>query len=159
MLYSQWQQARAAQEQRLLAARPSASAEWFWFRSQPVLPPWAEGRVTLRHAGEIASALARADVVVCAAAGGEAVLRSPHAPHPAGRDVLVLDLAMPRNVEPELASVPGVRLVDLDGLKAWDRARRGDALRLRELGAAVVENHRELYEKLLLHIQGWNEGQ
>jgi glutamyl-tRNA reductase len=145
---------------RLLADHPAATADWCWFRTKPETPPWAEGRMELQPVAGLDAALARADVIVCAAGGVEPVLQTSHAPCLAGRDVLVLDLAMPRNVEPALAAaVPELRLVDLDGLKAWDRRRRADAARLREAGDAIVENHRELYDHLLLHIQGWNEGQ
>ncbi len=36
-----------------------------------------------------------------------------------GRPLVVVDIAVPRDVAPEVAQVPGVRLYDMDGLQAW----------------------------------------
>ena len=49
----------------------------------------------------------------------------------AGRPILVVDIAVPRDVEPAAAQVPGVRLYDLDSLKGRDET--GESLRLREV--------------------------
>jgi len=48
-----------------------------------------------------------------------------------GRPLIVVDIAVPRNVEPEAASVPGIRLFDLDSLKGRDQG--GENLRHREV--------------------------
>jgi glutamyl-tRNA reductase len=40
------------------------------------------------------------------------------------RDLVFLDLALPRDVEPAVASIPGVRLIDLAALAAQDEADR-----------------------------------
>jgi len=64
-------------------------------------------------------ALARADLAV-SATGSTGILihaetlRRAHRPD---RPLFVLDLAVPRDVEPSAASLPGVRLVDLEGLR------------------------------------------
>lgn len=144
---------------RLLADHPAAAADWYWFHHRPELPPWAAGRVRLWPVADLAAGLAAADVVVCAAGGGETVLRTAHAPALAGRNVFVLDLAMPRNVDPDLAATAaGLRVVDLDGLKAWRRTQPAPAEAALAAAAAIVETNREWYDQLLLHIQGWNEG-
>jgi glutamyl-tRNA reductase len=76
---------------------------------------------------DLASALARVDVVVCATASPDPVL-TPEvlaaARRPAARPLLVLDLAVPRDVAPGVADLPGVILVDLErlGLAADERA-------------------------------------
>jgi glutamyl-tRNA reductase len=68
--------------------------------------------------------LSTVDVVVCATASVDPVLTAADAADAvvrrAGRPLLVLDLAVPRDVEPAVASLPGVTLVDI--------ARLGDAL-------------------------------
>jgi glutamyl-tRNA reductase len=71
---------------------------------------------------DLAETVADADVVVCATASPEAVLtdalvraamrRRPH------RDLVLLDLAVPRDVAPDVGSVPGVVLIDLSRLAA-----------------------------------------
>ena len=48
-----------------------------------------------------------------------------------GRPILVVDIAVPRDVEPEAGEIPGVRLFDLDSLKARDE--NAESLRLREV--------------------------
>jgi glutamyl-tRNA reductase len=65
--------------------------------------------------------LARADVVFAATAAPEPVLSSSMlaealAPRPE-RPLLVLDLAVPRNVDPAARDLRGVRLFDLDDLR------------------------------------------
>jgi len=56
-----------------------------------------------------------------------------------GRELLVLDLAVPRDVEPSARALPGLVLLDLDDVQARAeanlRARRADAGRARELAA------------------------
>jgi glutamyl-tRNA reductase len=49
----------------------------------------------------------------------------------ADRPLIVVDIAVPRDVEPEAGSVPGVRLFDLDSLKGRDEG--GENLRHREV--------------------------
>jgi glutamyl-tRNA reductase len=48
-----------------------------------------------------------------------------------GRPIFVVDIAVPRDVEPEAGEVPGVRLFDLDSLKGRDE--NAETLRLREV--------------------------
>ncbi|MGO9412340.1 MAG: glutamyl-tRNA reductase [Spirochaetia bacterium] len=48
-----------------------------------------------------------------------------------GRPIVLVDIAVPRDVEPEAAKVPGVRLFDLDSLKGRDE--NSESLRLREV--------------------------
>jgi glutamyl-tRNA reductase len=39
-----------------------------------------------------------------------------------GRELLIVDVGMPRNVEPAAGSIPGVRLIDMDGLGSFAKA-------------------------------------
>jgi glutamyl-tRNA reductase len=63
---------------------------------------------------ELAAAVARADVVVSSTLSDEYLIRA--ADVPPGRRVLV-DLALPRDIDPAAADVPGVTLVNLDDLE------------------------------------------
>ncbi|BCJ53866.1 glutamyl-tRNA reductase [Actinoplanes sp. NBRC 14428] len=69
---------------------------------------------------DLDTALRDADVVVCATASTEPVLTADRL---AGRDrpLVVLDLAVPRDVAPEVAELPHVTVVDIDGLAASRR--------------------------------------
>jgi glutamyl-tRNA reductase len=63
----------------------------------------------------------------------------------AGRPLLVVDVAVPRDVDPTAAELPGVTLLDMDDLRAF--AEAGQAERLREVGAvrAMVDEELERY--------------
>jgi glutamyl-tRNA reductase len=90
--------------------------------------------------------LAEADAVLCATAAPGAVIRLRDAAvavrRRAGRPLLLLDLAVPRDVEPAVADLPGVRLHDIDAIQlraAADRERRGaEVARVRALVEAEV---------------------
>jgi glutamyl-tRNA reductase len=63
-----------------------------------------------------------------------------------GRPLLVIDIAVPRDVDPGVAEVPGVTLLDMDDLKAFaertmDRRRR-EVARVRRIIAAELERFR-----------------
>jgi len=87
--------------------------------------------------------LERADIVVASTASPEAILGREEvaeimAARP-GRPLLLVDLAVPRDIDPECAEVPGVRLLDIDGLQdqvaRHRRVRRAEAVR----AEAIVE--------------------
>lgn len=65
--------------------------------------------------------LAQADVVLCATSATHMVLTRPHFEKAmggrSGKRVVVIDVSFPRNVEPQVAEVPGVELYDIDGLR------------------------------------------
>lgn len=123
-------------------------------------------------------------------AEADAVLAATAAPHPVltradleaagrtpSRPLLVVDIGVPRNVEPGLGEVPGVQLLDLDGLQAridatldarrravpqveaiireeldrFEQRRRGDALRpiLAGLHARAEGIRREELQRVL----------
>ena len=85
----------------------------------------AWGTADVRGWDALEASVAEADVVIAATAAPHAVLpvelvaaaqARREARHPT-RALLLLDLCVPRNVAPEAARVPGVRVVDLDGLQ------------------------------------------
>jgi glutamyl-tRNA reductase len=76
------------------------------------LVPWEE-----RHA-----AVAAADVVVVASGAAAPVLRAADLPARSGPGVLVVDVAVPRNVEPAVDALPGYTVLDLDRLARTVRA-------------------------------------
>lgn len=77
------------------------------------------GAVAVDYA-ELSATLSSVDVVVCATASPDPVLTGPAVAgamaRRAGRPLLVFDLAVPRDVDPAVADVPGVSLVDIGGL-------------------------------------------
>lgn len=98
---------------------------------------------------QVAAVIAEADVVVVALAAGGRHLGS-EVLAPAGgraeRPLLVVDLGVPRGVDPAAGVLPGVTLVDMDRLgSAVARAmeeRSGEAERAREIVAEEVARYR-----------------
>lgn len=76
--------------------------------------------------------LATADVIVTCTGASETMLRADAlaAVRPADNPLLVIDIAVPRDVDPGVADIDGVTLLDLDDLSAW--AERGLAARADE---------------------------
>jgi glutamyl-tRNA reductase len=93
-------------------------------------------------------AIADADVVIsCTGAAGVvltgAMIRSAKEKREGGRELALLDLAMPRDVEPAVADLPGVHLIGLDEL----RGRGGAAVGGAEIAAVrgIVEDEFAAY--------------
>jgi glutamyl-tRNA reductase len=84
--------------------------------------------LALRFGGETISfdelprELERADIVVASTASPHAIVGAEELEvvtrARGGRPLLLLDLAVPRDIDPDCASLPGVTLVDIDGLQA-----------------------------------------
>jgi glutamyl-tRNA reductase len=66
--------------------------------------------------------LERADIVVASTASPHAIVGAEELElvtrTRGGRPLLLLDLAVPRDIDPDCAALPGVTLVDIDGLQA-----------------------------------------
>ncbi len=72
---------------------------------------------------DLPAAIAAADLVIsCTGAANlvitETVVRDVLAGRRAGHDLMLLDLAMPRDVDPAVGALPGVRVIGLDELRA-----------------------------------------
>lgn len=67
-------------------------------------------------------AMAEADVVISSTGSPETVIRpdglAPVMAGRAGRPLVVIDIAVPRDVDPAVANIPGVHLHDIDALQA-----------------------------------------
>ncbi len=72
------------------------------------------------HFDALDESLAQADIVICSTGAPHVVLhvntvsKAQKARH--GRPLLIADLAMPRDADPQIASIPGVRLTNIDDL-------------------------------------------
>jgi glutamyl-tRNA reductase len=96
---------------------------------------------------QVAGELAKADLAVAATAGTTPTVttatvaaalarREPGAPGSPSGPLVLLDLGVPRDVEPEARGLPGVVLADLDGLRAvleTDEGPRREVERVRAL--------------------------
>jgi glutamyl-tRNA reductase len=101
--------------------------------------------VALGDRAALRTALAAADLVVSCTGAAHAVLslatvREALALREPGRDLVVLDLALPHDVEPAVGALPGVRIVDLGSVAASGRglARTEDLAAAAEIVAEEV---------------------
>jgi glutamyl-tRNA reductase len=95
---------------------------------------------------ELGTALRDADLVVsCTGAGGTVIDADTVGTDRATRPLLVVDIAVPRDVDGAVGSLPGVTLLNLDDLRSWAargvEARAAEAARVREIVAEEVERH------------------
>ncbi|MEB3284007.1 MAG: glutamyl-tRNA reductase [Candidatus Sericytochromatia bacterium] len=71
-----------------------------------------------------------ADVIICCTSAPHYLLHPGNYPAVPGRSRLLIDIAVPRNIDPALAEMSGVRVIDLDGLEAVARHNREERANL-----------------------------
>jgi glutamyl-tRNA reductase len=107
---------------------------------------------------DLANAIADADLVIsCTGAAGlvvtEAVVREAVARRPTGaaehHPLVILDLAMPRDVDPAVAAVPGVAVLAMDQLAGGEEQASRSAIRSTVVGAADLSAVRAIIEEEL----------
>jgi glutamyl-tRNA reductase len=104
-------------------------------------------RAVLLH--ELASALAAADVVISATAAPHPVITAATlATRPAGRPLVIVDIAVPRDVDPAVRALPGVQVYDIDDLKAVAR-------RYRQERAAEARRAERIVEAEMRRFSAW----
>jgi len=99
---------------------------------------------------QLPQALVSADLVLTSTGASEVVITQDEIETAMqrrfGRPLLIVDIAVPRDVDPGVAEVPGVTLLDMDDLKAFaessmDRRRR-EVARVRRIISAELERLR-----------------
>lgn len=94
---------------------------------------------------DLAVALTSADVVLTCTGSGETIITEQmvNSARSNGQPLLIVDIAMPRDVEHSVGSVAGVTLRDLDDLRDWAQtgieARKLEVEQVREIVASEVE--------------------
>ena len=100
----------------------------------------------------LAENLAAADIVICSTGAPHLVLHAdevrrvlergraaaPRDPGVEAPRLLVVDLAVPRDADPAIAAIPGVRLADIDDLEALVRANHPLAVAVRQAAEGIV---------------------
>jgi glutamyl-tRNA reductase len=100
---------------------------------------------------DLAAALAEVDVLLTSTGAQSALVEhadvEPVVAARGGRPLLIVDIAMPRDVDPSVAELPGVTLLDMDDLRAFAEIglaeRRREARRARDLIDEEVARYRE----------------
>lgn len=131
---------------------------WAYHRKVPVLPAEAASQVEVIQLDALSRFLPTADVVVSAVNVQEPVLSAAlHRGALNPRGALLVDLGMPRNIDPVFESCGGlVRVADLDALKRWYRAANGTLDKVLEVCHAILNEHRDIYERMKRSIQGYS---
>lgn len=137
-------------------ARPGSGRLFWCYRTRPpeLRAEW-NGRVAAVSFADIGAALNRCEYVVAAAGGAEPVLQPVHASMLSGAGaVLIVDVGMPRNVDPALSALAaGLRVVNLDDLKTWQGSESNELAMALVLGRRIVGEHRDLYDKSIYNVQ------
>jgi len=102
------------------------------------------------HFDQLPRYLAQADIVICSTGAPHTVLHTPAvqeamATRPA-RPMLVADLAVPRDVDPEVAQIHGVHLCDIDDLDHLVRAHHPLAASTRSRAEEIAQEELACFE-------------
>jgi len=115
----------------------------------------AGSRAQVLPFSRLEAGMAQADVVICCTAASQRLIVADDLDrvmsHRAGQELLVIDLSVPRAVQPEVGSVPGVRLHDLQRLGV-------DAIQDAGQLKAAVERGREIARIEARRFSAWLSG-
>jgi glutamyl-tRNA reductase len=104
------------------------------------------------HWGDLSTALASADVLLSSTGSPDLLFEAadlePVLAQRDGRPLLIVDIAVPRDIDPLVATLPGVTLLDMDDLKAFAEAsmagRRQELPRAEQIVVEEVEHYLEV---------------
>ncbi|MEN8254004.1 MAG: NAD(P)-dependent oxidoreductase [Verrucomicrobiota bacterium] len=132
---------------------------WCYHVNKPEIPADWNGKVELCTFNDMKERITDADIIVSATEAPGHLLHRAHAPFfNQERPVMVLDLGMPRNIDPELDDLSSdITVVDLDGLKYWYRRELTDMSDILTRCRAIVAEHQDLYEKIADSFKGGQE--
>ena len=99
--------------------------------------------------GDLVEAVAHVDVVLTSTGAATPLLEAdelaPALVEREGRPLLIVDIAVPRDVEPSVGQLPGVTLLDMDDLRAFastgERARAGEVEGVRTILDEELERY------------------
>ncbi len=106
---------------------------------------------THRSFADLSDALIDADVVISSTKAPCALITTermqPVLEKRAGRSLLLIDIALPRDIDPDVAALPDVHLYNLDDLQA--QVERGISLRLQEVEhvQAIIAEETDAFER------------
>jgi glutamyl-tRNA reductase len=118
-------------------AKTGASITWIYHVRVPECPG---ENVVLRHISQVAESLNDADIVLSAVDTSHPVVTAEMADRVMARNVLFVDLGVPRNIDPFYDDFGhGVSVVDLDDLKLWHRVKTGTFNEVSARADAIIE--------------------
>ncbi len=129
---------------------------WVYNRSIPELPGGED--VTLIPLQDLEKVCAQAGGILCATGSSDYLVRSGMI-FDETRTTWLLDLSMPRNIDPALGDESFLHLVDLDDLKHWYRREAADWEAIARNSRREIEEHYEDYEKIIISFTDRSPGQ
>ncbi len=137
-------------------AGEGCSLTWCYHINPPSLENVRTKRIKVCTLNEIKDQLNHADIIISVATTSAYLIHSGHAPFmDQAKRILIIDLGIPRNVAPEFNKlIPNAVIADLDDLKHWHRREAIDMSHLFELSTKVVDEHRNIYEKIVFGSHG-----
>jgi glutamyl-tRNA reductase len=132
---------------------------WCYHVNQPEISKDWNGKVELCTFNDMKQRITDADIIISATEAPGHLLHLGHAPFfNQERPVVLLDLGMPRNIDPELGRLsPDITMVDLDGLKYWYRRELADMNDILSRSRAIIAEHQNLYEKIAKSFRNGEE--
>ena len=119
-------------------------------RAQSLASRWQAHACTFEH---IETLLQQADIVISSTSAPHAIIKSPQMigimRERTQRVLVMIDIAVPRNIDPEVSQIPGVRLFDLDNLECQVHHL------LTERAAEVPQVEAILREEKALFMEYW----
>lgn len=91
--------------------------------------------ISYKSEQELAAEVQKADVIIVATGAHKPTVKSEHFTQ-SNQHKLILDLSVPRNVEPQIANIPLVQLVDVDGLSKVS----SEVIKIREESIPLAQN-------------------
>jgi siroheme synthase-like protein len=124
---------------------------WIYHRNAPAAVP---ASATVHPWRERHDLLARSTHVITAVSAPDPIITTQMQERFAGRNVLLLDLATPRNIESAIAKTnPQIQRVDLDTLKAWQAKDSGMWHKIWGESLQITQAHRNLYHQIMRSFQ------
>lgn len=102
------------------------------------------------HFEQLLDSLLEADIVICSTSAPHTVLHKDTVQqamaHRPGRPMLIADLAVPRDVDPEVAHIPGVHLRDIDDLDQLVQTHHPLAASTRQRAETIAQDELDCFE-------------
>jgi len=120
-------------------ARTGAQVTWAYHRNRPDVSAIVGRAPAVIQMDGLPSSLATADIVLSAVDSARPVVTPEMRAAVADRNVLFVDLGVPRNIDPFFDDWGhGVTVADLDALKLWHRVKTGTLNEVRARADAVI---------------------
>ena len=129
---------------------------WAYHRNAPELSAEGARRIEVVQLDDLDRILPEVDVIISAVdSQSPVVCLDPHRALLKQQGVMMIDLGMPRNIDPAFDACGGsLRVADLDVLKRWYRTANGTLDKVLEVCDAILNEHRDIYERMRRSIQG-----